>query len=155
MALLSHRHVTLAGWCTQRESHSNNHAHIQILTAPWAQQSSHRTFLEHCFLWWWLKQLFPTSDHVKAFHLPCLSLGWFPPMPLTHSATWKGLLSPSSEGMLVHSYLQIQNPKALYRTVLQMVFFIPKGCPLKFVIYIAWAKYSFPLEIASRAYWLC
>lgn len=48
IVLPSLRHVTLAGWCIQRESYSN--AHMQILTAPCAQQSSHRTFLEHWFL---------------------------------------------------------------------------------------------------------
>lgn len=110
----------------QREPYSNNHAHTQVLAAPCAQQSFHRTFLEHWFLWWWLKQLFPTSDHVRALHPPCLSPGWFPSTPLTHSAAWKGLWSPSSEGMFLHSHLQTQMPKALHRTVLQMVFFIQR-----------------------------
>lgn len=50
--------------------------------------------------------------------------GWFPSMLLTPSAAWKGLWSPSSEGVLLHSYLQTQMPKALYRTVLHLVFFI-------------------------------
>lgn len=127
-ALPSLRHVSLAGWWIQKEPYINNHAHMQILTAPSAQQSCHRTFLEHWSLWWWLKQLFPTSDHVRAMHSPCLSPGWFPSLPLTHIAAWKGLWSPSSEGMLLHSCLQIQNPKALYRTVLQ-IFSLKKPAP--------------------------
>lgn len=77
----------------------------------------------------------------RVLHTLGLSPGWFPSAVVMHGAAHKGFWNPFSRGMLLHTHLHIHMLMALYLTVLQMVFFIFQGFPLKFVIYAARAKY--------------
>lgn len=124
----------LGGWCTQRKPYSNNHTNVQTLTAPYASQSIHRTFLEEqLFLWWWLKVRFSSLWPCGG----CCRLRACPQPGFLLQQLCMVQLARGFEILLAEVCIHICIYICLWHYVLQMVFFISKGFHLKSLLYVA------------------